>query len=232
MALGGIARLLKPALWQELATTGIPIFYKRGEVLFRQGDTTRHVYVLLDGIVKVSRHTADGTALILTMRGAGDLIGDMAAMDGKPRLATVTAMSRVHGRIMTSAQFRQFISDERDGAMTTYVVERLREADHMRVEQATLPTAQRLARALVRLAELRLVSKGVISLPQEELASLIGASRNSVVNDLSRLRAEGVITTSRLQIKIQNRAALLAKASDGHHSASAQFCAEENAVPG
>lgn len=172
-------------------------------MLFEQGATGRHVYVILEGSAKVARREADGGQAILTIRAVGDVVGDMAALDGKPRSATVTALTALLARCLIAEDFRRFIdSPGNASAFAQYTVARLREADDQRAELALLPVGVRLARRLMRIAEQQATDR--VALTQGTIAQLVGASRNAVVEELMVLRAAGAVTTGRGIIEIRD----------------------------
>lgn len=209
----GLAAFLPDAAWSGLVALGAPVRFRRGQILFDQGDVGRHVYAILEGTAKVVRCESDGSQAMLTIRSAGDVVGDMAALDEHPRSATVTALTSVLARALTAEQFRQYISSPGiAGAFAQYTVARLREADEQRTELALLPVRARLARCLLRLAVAAPHNPRLLAvfLPQVGLAQLTGASRNAIVAELTALRAARVITTNRGVVLIENADALRA----------------------
>lgn len=182
----------------------MPVHYLNRQVLFHQGDAGRYVFALRHGVVKVVHGEADGGQAILTVRGAGDVLGDMAALDGGVRSATVIALGRIEAQMVTAGQFRDFVSRPLVApGFALYTVERLRESDVHRSEIALLPVRVRLARALLRLAD-----GAVVRMPQQDIAHYLGASRNAVVEELACLREAGVVRTGRGSIVICDPAAL------------------------
>lgn len=188
-----LAARVSPEDWADLVAAGVPVAFLDRQILFHQGDAGRHVFVLRAGTVKVVRAEADGGQAILTVRTAGDVLGDMAALDHSARSATVVAMGRVAAQMVTAAQFRDFVSRPSVApGFALYTVDRLREADLQRSEMALLPVRVRLARTL-----LRLLDGSVVRMAQQDLARYAGASRNAVVEELALLRAAGIIHTRR-----------------------------------
>lgn len=179
--------------------------FRPGDQLCRQDDGGDHVYVLLAGAVKVVRSEAVGGQAVLTIRFGGDVIGDIAAIDGGRRSASVSALTVLTCRILRGSDFRRFLERrEFVAGFTRYAFSRLRESDRQRTELAVLPVLQRVARALIRLHDAAANEPGrtTIDLPQQDLAELIGASRNAVVLALGVLRAERLIDTARRCITI------------------------------
>ncbi|BEL12806.1 Crp/Fnr family transcriptional regulator [Actinoplanes sichuanensis] len=189
--------LPEPA-WADLLSLGVPVHFLSRQVLFLQGDAGRHVYAIREGTVKVIRTEHDGRQTILTLRGAGDVLGDMAAFDRGFRSATVIAMNRVRAQLVTAADFRAFLSRPHVAAgYAVYTVERLRQADIQRSEITLLPVRTRLARALLRVAD-----GTAVRMSQQDVALYVGASRNAVVEELTALRVAAVIRTRRGVIQI------------------------------
>ncbi|WFE30439.1 Crp/Fnr family transcriptional regulator [Solwaraspora sp. WMMD791] len=187
--------------WQALQQAGQLVQIRRRQGLFLQDDQSRDVFVLISGAAKVYRTEANGSETMLTVRSTGDLLGDIAALDGTPRSASVSVLSQVTARKLTNEQFLALVEDRGlHVALRRYTNARLRESDEQRVEIASLPVPQRLVRALLRLAKAgpdgprRAVLD--LGISQDGLAQLIGASRNAVVTAISELRRDGLLRTA------------------------------------
>ena len=170
------------------------------DVLLRQGDPATHVLVLAAGTVLITRQGLRGQPTLLAVRGEGELLGDLALLEGGTRSATVIAMEPCRLHIVPALEFTRFVAEHQLVAtLLRHTISRLREAEQIRVELATADVSIRLAATLVRLAALASAEPGDgfdIRLTQSELAQLIGASRNAVVIRLARWRAQGWVTTS------------------------------------
>src|SRR5215467_8014176 len=88
----GVRSLLPDGVWRQLTSLGRKRTYDTGERLITEGDSDTHVIVLVDGRVKVTCSEEDGTEVLLAIRGAGDVVGERAAIDQDARSATVTAL--------------------------------------------------------------------------------------------------------------------------------------------
>jgi len=178
-----------------------------GSVLFHEGDRADRVFVLREGRVKLVATEANGTETVLAVRTRGDLVGELAAIDGRPRSATAIALGDVACAVVDAERFRAVLHDEPKAAMALLklLAERLREAEGRRAEHGALDALQRLARRLLELAGDRIVVEG---LSHDDLAALIGASRESVAKALQSLRANGLVRTRRPAIEIVDRDAL------------------------
>jgi CRP/FNR family transcriptional regulator, cyclic AMP receptor protein len=199
----------------ELRHRGRQRHWPRGATLFTEGAPSDVVIILLAGRVKVYSLTEAGAEIVLAVRGAGSLLGDLAAIDGRPRSATVTALEQVDALVLTSTAFTDFL--EATPRVTLMLLRmltgRLRDADRKRVEFGAHDTLGRVARRLVELAERfgENAPDGVrITVPftQDELAGWVGSSREAVTKALSRLRARGYIKTERRTITVRNIDAL------------------------
>ncbi|MGW9426663.1 Crp/Fnr family transcriptional regulator [Streptomyces decoyicus] len=169
-------------------------------VLLRQGDPPTHVLMLCAGSAAIVRRDARGHRNLLAVRGAGELLGELALLDGGTRSATVIAAEPCQVRTVPAPEFKAFVEQHGLlGALAGHSVSRIRENEEIRQELATAPVSVRLAAALLRLADAsQHTSKASIEikLTQEELAQLIGASRNSVVQALAPWRAKHWVHTT------------------------------------
>lgn len=205
--LTGLGASLTPRAWAELLALGTTRHYRPSAVLLQQDARGAYVLALAEGRVLVSKAAADGEEMIMAIGDPGEILGDMTVMDQAPRSATVTALTHCTVNVLSSEQFRALIRKHEAVEMVArHAFARLREAELARFQMSTLPVAQRLACALVRLMD---ASTGDgIELSQDQLARLIGSSRNTIVATLASLRAQGVITTSRRRVTISDPPAL------------------------
>ncbi len=165
--------------------------------------------VLLSGRVKLSSDSEEGREVVLGIREAGELIGELSAIDGGPRSATITAIDDVEALIVGGEDFKAFLAGHPRVAIVLMEVmaERLRDADRKRVEMTAGDTTARVISRLVEMARRFGEESGGrthISLPltQEELAAWSGSSREAVAKALATLRDRGWIETSRRAVTI------------------------------
>jgi CRP/FNR family transcriptional regulator, cyclic AMP receptor protein len=185
-----------------LAGLGRTNVYPPGAVMFVEGDPSTHVFVLVDGWVKIVGVTSDGHELTLALRGRGDTVGEVAGETTGYRSATVQAVGTVRALIVPYERFSSFL-DSHDGADRAYrrmVTRRWNDAESMLRARSVTSGAQRLAGLLLELADSELQT--TITLTQEELASLTGASRATVTRALSNWRRRGIIRTGQRDIAI------------------------------
>lgn len=217
---GFLAELGQPHL-DALRSRGWRRRFARGSTLFGEGGSSEQVMIVLSGRVKISHFTSDGREIILAVRGPGELLGELSAIDQEPRSATALAAEPVEVLVMTVEDFQQFVSTTPRAAMVLLLglTRRLREADRKRIEFAAFDTVGRVALRLLDLADQFGEPSGsagavriTVPLSQQELAGLIGASREAVSKALQHLRNRGWIETQRRGISILDRDALYKRA--------------------
>ncbi|HVE91868.1 MAG TPA: Crp/Fnr family transcriptional regulator [Actinomycetota bacterium] len=216
----GFLAHLQPAEEQDLRSRGGVRRFKRGASLFNEGERSDRVVCVLQGRVKVASYSEDGREIVLAVRGPGDLLGELSALDGEPTSATVAALDPVEALVMSASQFRSFLEDQPRVSLLLLetLSRRLRDADRKRLEFGAYDTVGRVARRLIELAE-RFGDGSTdhvrIDLPlsQEELAGWVGSSRESVSKALRTLRTRGWIETDRRQITVRDLAALRSRAT-------------------
>ena len=191
--------------------------FRPSQVLFAEGDGSDHVVVITRGRVKISSLSKEGHETILAIRSTGDIVGEFAALDGRPRSASVRAMSEVEGLVVSGDRFRSFLQLHPTVAVAllSLVVGRIRESDQRRAEFGRQRVTVRVARLLFELVSSygTPVADGSgtaieVPLSQSELAGAVGASREAVARSLRHLRDDGVIATQRRRIVVMDLAAL------------------------
>ena len=210
---GSFLDLLSDRDRSDLLSLGHPRAFRRGGSIVVQGDHSDVVLVLLRGLVKVTLDTDDGHEILLSVLRPGDLIGEFEAIDHNdgPRTASNVALDVVLTRVMTGDEFRFYLETHPGAALALLraIIRRLRVADQRRIDSGSRDTVGRLAHLLVELADEhgRSTPTGVdidIPLTQQELASLIGSSRESIVRSLRVLRSHQLVTTGRRRITIRD----------------------------
>ncbi|MCY1141314.1 Crp/Fnr family transcriptional regulator [Actinoplanes sp. Pm04-4] len=201
----------------EILPAGRIVRFGPREKLFSEGEPSDHIAILLTGIVKITASTVSGREALLGLRGAGEIVGEIAALYGSPRSATVRALDAVQARLVPASAFLHVLHKHPDAlfGLLHAVVGRLRESDRRRLEFADSDVRSRVARLLAELSGTHgepapdgSVTIG-LSLSQTEIAGAIGASREAVAKALRSLRALGAVTTSRQRITVLDRGALM-----------------------
>jgi len=190
-----------------LAAAGRTRRYPAGQILFNEGDLSDYVVVIRRGTVKLLAVSGDGYEAVLGVRVAGEIVGDFAALQHRPRSATVVAVDEVEAVQVSGARFRAFLAEHPRVALVLLgqAIGRVREADRRRLEYGGSDVAGRVARVLLELAGTFGPPDGtdaVIPLSQRELAGATGASREAVSRALRRLRECEAILTERRRILV------------------------------
>lgn len=198
-----------------LINLGRAVRYTTGDILLREAEAPGFVLILLGGTVKVTAHALDGRDALLAVRMAGDVVGEFAGIDGKPRTASVTACGKVLAKQVRRADFLTCLERHPAIAMAVNaaVVAKMRTATGRIVDFAGCDVLTRLARMLRYLALTYTAPgdfAGVIGAPlsQPELATLVGASDSAVRKALRTLRDAGVIGTTYRTITVHDLAGL------------------------
>lgn len=195
----------------EFRALGSERRYDRGVVLFHHGDEPGGVAAIHAGRVKLVVPGPHGKEVILALAGPGDVLGDVSALDGRPRSATAQAMDPVRVTLVSRAAFMRFATERPTVALALMrsLARRLRTADGQLMEFASYDVTGRVARRLVELCEQhgepheRGVLTGV-ALSQDELAAWTASSREAVAKSLQILRRLGWIETHRRQIVVRD----------------------------
>jgi CRP/FNR family cyclic AMP-dependent transcriptional regulator len=171
-----------------------------GQVLLTEGDASSRVVLVLSGRVKISTFSDQGQETVLAFRGAGDVLGDLAAIDGEDHMATVMVVEEGEALVVPAAAFLNALETEPGLAVVLLrsVIGRLRNADRMRAEYVALDVTGRVARRLIDLAQTygEPADGGIrigLQLSQRELAGWVGASREAVNKSIAQLEARGLL---------------------------------------
>jgi CRP/FNR family cyclic AMP-dependent transcriptional regulator len=217
----GFWGLLTEADQAALLDLGRTSVFPPGATLFVEGDPATHLFILVDGWVKVLSVTRDGQELVLALRGHGDIIGEFAGETAGYRTATIQAISTVQSLIVGYEKFNSFLDTQLEAshAYRRAVTQRLSDTATSLRSRSVTTGAQRVAGLLVELAGRHgRPADGSIHLAmplsQEDLASLAGTSRATVTRALANWRDRGFIRTGQRRIMITDLAGLRQAAGD------------------
>jgi CRP-like cAMP-binding protein len=186
--------------------------FRRGEVLFHEGDPGDALLVVVSGAVKVVVPSEDGGEAILATLRRGDFLGELAVLDGAPRSASAVALEATEALALPRDQFLGLVASEpaiRDALLASLSHELRRLTTHV-AELHFLDLTGRLAARLTRLAQDsgEVLADGSIRLDapltQTDLASMIGATRQSVNKLLGEFEADGLLLMERDSILVPN----------------------------
>lgn len=191
--------------------------------LIHQHEPSSHILLILHGWTKVTASAANGYEALLALRGPGDIVGESAALTGRPRSATVTALEPVRAVAVQVQQFTGFLarSPAVSLALLGLTSDRTRAADRRRLEFASMTVRERFAALLLDLARThgRRTDEGIelaVPLSKQELAGSVGASREMVQRLLKELRNREAVATGRRELVILRPDVLRKIAREGH----------------
>jgi len=180
--------------------------FKRGESLFRKDDPGTHLYVILDGAVKIALPGEFGQEALVAIMRTGDHFGELALFDGSPRSASATALEDTRSALLARDDFLGFL--ETHPASVRVVLDALAKTIRRlsdRVEDLIfLDVPSRVAKYLLDLGQADGDQKLELTLTQDELAAFIGASRVSVNRVLGDLERREIIEIRRRHIVVKD----------------------------
>jgi CRP-like cAMP-binding protein len=199
-----------------LAALMRPRPYARDEVIYLRGDPGTAFYVIANGKVKITLTSPDGKELILRRLSAGDFHGELALLDDEPRSADAIATEPTVQLVLQRDAFRQFLAEHPAVAtkLLATVSNYLRRNAELIQDATFLDVPARLARILLELAggtDGTLPPAGTVipdRLKQSELASLVGATRESINKWLGAFERQGLIRYEKGQIILLRPAGL------------------------
>jgi CRP/FNR family cyclic AMP-dependent transcriptional regulator len=182
--------------------------YQKNAVVLTEGEMGDSLYMIQSGKVKVFIGDEEGREIILKILGPGAFFGEMSMIDKQPRSASVTTIEPSTVQVLTHAAFEKCVEQEaRIGNMVMQILaQRVREADRKIGTLALMDVYGRVASTLL---ELSVYSNGKLvvgeKLSQQELANMVGASREMVNRILKDLSDRGFISIESKAITIINR---------------------------
>lgn len=213
---------LSQQILRQISMDIIPRHYKAGEVIFHQGDPGQVLYLIQSGQIRIFINGLDGTETSVILFGkTGDIFGELAVVDGLPRSATAVALTPTTLYTISRGDFRKHMRLQPQLALNFMqeLTMRVRYNTRQMDSFASLDVPQRVARKLVELAQACGIAEtdGVrisVRLTQTELASMIGATRESINKCLREFKASGWIRAERGRITILDADALRAEVGE------------------
>jgi CRP/FNR family cyclic AMP-dependent transcriptional regulator len=171
---------------------------RRGEVLFREGDSGDKLFIVTEGKVKLGKSSSDGRENLLAILGPGQMFGELSLFDPGPRSATVTAVTDCVMQGLSHDELLEWLTGRPAVArgLLAQLGSRLRKANDVVADLVFSDVPGRVAKALLDLASRfgRTADDGIHvhhDLTQEELAQLVGASRETVNKALADFASRG-----------------------------------------
>lgn len=194
---------------QALRAAMVEVRMRRGETLFNEGETGDRVYILTEGKIKLGHTAPDGRETIIAVLGPGEMLGELALFDPGPRAATATAIAPTrllelrHDDLLTFLRTRPELAAQ----LLQSLARRLRRTNAALADLVFSDVPGRVAKALLDLAKRfgTATDEGIRvthDLTQEELAQLVGASRETVNKALAEFGNRG-------WIRLEGRAVLI-----------------------
>jgi len=174
--------------------------YRKNQVIFLEEETGTYMYIVLAGKLKITKSTSGGKESILAIHRVGDFFGEMALLDGKTSPATVSAMEDCRIASISKADFYSLLmsNDKVVRQIIQVLCARLRQV-WAQVQALSYSSAEaRIRGGILELARKHGVpdSRGIIidlKITHQEMAELVGTSRETVTRTLARLRDEGIL---------------------------------------
>jgi len=182
----------------------------KGSILFKEGDDGEHLYVIVDGKLKLGTSSGDGRENLLSILGPGEMFGELSLFDPGPRTSTATAvtdaklLSLGHEKVIPWLKQHPEVSLQ----LLTRLSQRLRRTNEAVGDLVFSDVPGRVAKALIDLGDRfgKTTPEGLLvnhDLTQEELAQLVGASRETVNKALADFAGRG-------WLKLDGRSVLIA----------------------
>ena len=182
----------------------------KGSILFKEGDGGEHLYVIIDGKLKLGTSSGDGRENLLSILGPGEMFGELSLFDPGPRTSTATAvtdaklLSLSHEKVIPWLKQNPEVSLQ----LLTRLSQRLRRTNEAVGDLVFSDVPGRVAKALIDLGDRfgKTTPEGLLvnhDLTQEELAQLVGASRETVNKALADFAGRG-------WLKLDGRSVLIA----------------------
>jgi CRP/FNR family transcriptional regulator, cyclic AMP receptor protein len=175
--------------------------YGKGHVIFNEGDPGTALYTIVKGRVRICQSSPDGKERTLALLGPGDVIGELAVLDGGPRSADAVIAEDAELLVIPRQDFLTFVMEQPQVAMNLLVVlsQRLRHTNMLVHDAAFFDVRGRLARVLLELARENGAAEpsGALVCPQltqSELASMVGVTRESINKWLRYFERSGAVT--------------------------------------
>jgi CRP/FNR family cyclic AMP-dependent transcriptional regulator len=190
---------------------------RKNQIIFLEEETGSYMYLVLSGKVKVSKAGAGGKETILAIHRAGDFFGEMSLLDGKTAPATVSAMEDAKIISVSGSDFHKYLMPNEKVMLQIINVLCARLRQVWQTQSMSSSTAEaRIRDGILQLARRHGIrdARGTIidlKITHQELAEMVGTSRETVTRVLARLREEGIIQVDQRRITLLDSKALQAE---------------------
>jgi CRP/FNR family cyclic AMP-dependent transcriptional regulator len=206
---------LSPAAVKDLSSITSAASYPKGATLFVEGQPARGVFILCNGRVKLSTSSADGKTLILRISEPGEVLGLPASVTGKPYELTADVIEPTQANFIGRAEFLKFLRENGEAALK--VAQQLGETYHtavaeMRTIGLSRSAGEKLARFLLEWCaetpEENGQTKIKLTLTHEEIAQMVGASRETVTRLFADFKKKNLLQVKGSTLIIKDKAGL------------------------
>lgn len=191
---------LDPEAAAALRASMDTVSLNKGQVLFNEGDRGERLYIITDGKMKLGHTSTDGRESLLAVLGPGELLGELSLFDPGPRTVTATALTETSLMGLGHSALRPWLTGRPEvaEALLQALAQRLRRTNEQMADLVFSDVPGRVAKTLLELGEKfgRPLPDGIHvthDMTQEELAQLVGASRETVNKALADFAARGWI---------------------------------------
>jgi CRP/FNR family transcriptional regulator len=208
---------LTDAEFTQLEHVFVTRAYRKGQIIFLEEETGNYMYLVLAGKVKVSKASSGGKETILAIHRSGDFFGEMSLLDGKTAPATVSAMEDARIISISGSDFHRYLLHNEKVLLQIINVlcSRLRQV--WQTQSLSSSTADaRIRRGIYDLAKKHGVrdAHGTIidlKITHQELAEMVGTSRETVTRVLARLKEQGIIEIAQRRMTLIDAEALISE---------------------
>jgi CRP/FNR family transcriptional regulator len=214
---------LSPEAVQKLSKITSRATYPKGAVLFVESQEPLGVFILCNGRAKLSTSSADGRGLILRIAEPGEVLGLSGAISGKPYILTAEALEPVQANFISRQDLLQFLGEYAQAALKA--AELLGENYHAAFAEVrniglSQSASEKLARFLLEWVDghrdSRNPDRATLTLTHEEIAAMIGASRETVTRLFSDFKKKGLLQVTGSSLILRERAAFESLVNSGH----------------
>ncbi len=181
--------------------------YRKGQMIYYQGDPGNAMYILVAGSVNLTLPSEEGAEVLVAVLRPGEHFGELAVLDGRPRYATAVAREETQVLAIYRENLLGFLREQAQPALQVALSLslRLRHITELLADMTFLDLLSRLAKRLCQVAGLldgSAVEPTEVQIGQEALADMVGATREAVNKQLAKLREMGLIETGRGHVRI------------------------------
>lgn len=200
LARAGIFQGVDPEAVAALINEMDTVTFPKGTTIFDEGEPGDRLYIIVDGKIKLARHAPDGRENLLSVMGPSDMFGELSIFDPGPRTSSAVCVTEVTAATMDSQMLKQWITDhpEISQQLLRVLARRLRRTNASLADLIFTDVPGRVAKTLLQLANRFGTQEGGAlrvnhDLTQEEIAQLVGASRETVNKALATFMHRGWI---------------------------------------